>query len=341
MKAFAVTSPGRLDTIHLPVPELGPFDVLCRMQYGTVCAGTDARVVAGQAGPGVYPAVIGHESIGQVVLTGHAVRSFREGDYITRVGLPPSTDGSYHLAWGGMAEMGIARDHAALRLSGARRGEWFPYRVHQVIPSTLMEPALMPMFVTWRETLSYAHRIGFAAGTNVLISGTGASGLSFAAMARALGAPLVAVVGSESRRAAALAAGADLFVSYRDAAEVDQLVKDHRNRFNILVDATGIPASINRLLPALREGGTIGNYGLDDPDNYAINPTLAHSFTFYNGGYDEPETHWEVIDLVQHGKLDARHWIDPSKMFDWSNIPAAFAAAQDRSQIKPLINLHP
>lgn len=60
MKAAVVTSLGKLEVLDLPMPELGPYDVLCRMCYGSTCAGTDIHLMDGQHPyPVTFPTVLG------------------------------------------------------------------------------------------------------------------------------------------------------------------------------------------------------------------------------------------------------------------------------------------
>lgn len=339
MRALAVTAPSRIDVIDLEVPRVGPYDALCRMTYATICSGTDTHVIDGTFGPREYPRILGHESVGEVVEIGERVSAFRPGDHVTRVSVPPARDGSYSLAWGGMVEYGLARDHAAMAADGLPRSEWGVHRVNQVIPPGLMAPGLEPMLVTWRETSSFAHRLGVAHARRMVVSGSGANGLSFAAIARATGAVEVTLVGSAARLATASRVGADVTLSYTDDAGVARWVDSRVGTVDMVIDATGRRGSIDRLLPALRPGGTVAVYGLDDAGSYHLNPLRAPSFSFYNGGYDEAEAHDGVVELVRRGALDARAWIDTDRVFGWHDVDDAYAAARDHSLVKPLIDL--
>lgn len=338
MRAAAVTAPGRVEVIEVPLPSVGPYDVLCRARVGSVCAGTDTHVIDGTFGPAGYPKIIGHETIGEVVDVGAKVRSFAVGDLVTRVGAPESENGEYVLAWGGMVEFPMAKDHLAMAEDGVSRSEWWPYRVNCVIPAGLLPVRYTSLFITWRETLSYLLRAGIGSARRVVISGSGANGISMAALLRALGAEEVMLIGSPSRKSLCVGRVADRYLDYGAVEAIEDFVEAHVGTFDAVVDATGISGSVDVFLPVLRQGGVVGVYGLDDGPRYSLRPLGASSFTFYNAGYDEAETHDQVVDLVARGLLDPSVWIDETT-FGWESIPAAFLAARDRSLVKPLVDL--
>jgi Zn-dependent alcohol dehydrogenase len=72
----------------------------------------------------------------------------------------------------------------------------------------------------------------------------------------------------------------------------------------------------------------------------SFKPSAARgTFTFYNGGYDEAETHDKVIDFMRAGKLNAAHWLNLDAPFALKNIGEAFDALRERKLIKALIQL--
>jgi threonine dehydrogenase-like Zn-dependent dehydrogenase len=308
------------------------------MLYGAVCSGTDTHVIHGtfQEEEVVYPSIIGHESVGEVIEVGSAVRNFAPGDHITRVSAQESSVG-VALSWGGMCEFGVARDHVAMRQDGLAESEWADYSINQVIPSGIMTPAHEPMVITWRETHDYMRRLAFSRGERILISGSGANGLSLAAMGVLLGGQ-VTLIGSASRRIETERVGARA-IDYRSDAAVAELIDREAGAYSVVIDATGKSGSLDRLLPVLRPEATLGVYGMDDFDSYTLRPLRASSFRFYNDGYYEPDAHEPVMALIRDGQLDASVWIREEEAFDWSNIASAYAAAQDRSLVKPVVRL--
>lgn len=194
MKAAVVEKFGTLVVRDIPKPKPGDYEVLCEMQYGATCTGTDQHLIRGSfPWPISLPAVIGHESVGRVVEIGPKVRNFRLGDLITRVGVPAYE--GMHSYWGGYTEFGIAMDHWAMAADGLDRAKWEGARVNQIVPAAV-DPRAATMFTTWRETLSFITRMGVGAGASVLVVGSGGNGLSFANHAANLGATRVAMIGA-------------------------------------------------------------------------------------------------------------------------------------------------
>ncbi len=339
MKVAMIEKPGTLVVREVPMPAVGAYDVLCDLLYGATCTGTDQHLIHGRfPWPVSYPTILGHESIGRVVEVGAKVRNFEVGDLITRVGAPPAPDGSYNVNWGGFAEYGIAKDHQAMASDGLAPERWRPYRINQVVPPDI-DPAGATLFITWRETLSYLTRMGVGPGQSVLVIGSGGNGLAFAAHAANVGAAEIVVLGSAMREETARCAGATAYVDYRAAAVRDNLQTLCPEGFDFILDAVGKTDTADQVLPLLKAGGTLGIYGIDDFKKVLLHPLRTGTFTMYNGGYDEAETHARVVALVRAGKLDAEVWLDLGRPFSLENIHAAFAAVKARDMVKALVRL--
>ncbi len=175
MRAVIVERPKTLVVRTLSDPVPGPYEVLTQQLFGGICAATDRHLVDGELPiPGIsYPLILGHEAIGRVLEVGGKVRNLKVGDLITRTGAP-ATDGCAAY-WGGFAELGLARDFAAMRDDGAADADWQPHTINRVLPPGT-DPAAATMMITWRETLSYLNRLGPVAGKRLLIIGSGGNG---------------------------------------------------------------------------------------------------------------------------------------------------------------------
>jgi len=340
MRAAIVEKPGVLVVKDIPTPEIGEYDALCELLYGATCTGTDQHIIFDRMPWRIkYPTVLGHESIGQVVEVGRKVRNFRKGDLVTRVGTLPSPDGKFGVTWGGFAEFGIARDHWAMREDGLPQAEWNGFRVNQIVPPEF-DPAASTMIITWRETLSYLSRMGVEKGANLLVIGSGGNGLSFAAHARNLGLAEIIVVGNAKRGDIAREAGAMEYFDYKSENLVLLIADEYLDGFDFIIDAVGKKGQIDLFLPLLKPSGTMGIYGIDDYDKCEISPRKARgSFTYYNGGYDEEETHDQVISFLKKGLLKAYLWLDLEHPFPLEDIDKAFDAVRERKMVKALIGL--
>ncbi|MBF0246371.1 MAG: alcohol dehydrogenase catalytic domain-containing protein, partial [Planctomycetes bacterium] len=241
MKAAVIESAGKLVVRDLDMPPVGEYEALCETQYGALCTGTDNHLLHARP-PFCYwvklPAILGNESIGKVVKLGAKVRNLKEGDLVARVGHPGAN--GVGNAWGGFAELTLARDWQAMRDDGRPEGEWKNHTVNQVLPAGV-DAAQGTMFITWRETLSYMNRIGASQGKKVLVIGSGANGLSMANHAHNLGAEKVVLVGSSGRKQESLKVGCAAFVDYKAADGRAQALAVCPTGFDIAVDVVGSP----------------------------------------------------------------------------------------------------
>lgn len=342
MKAALIVKHGSITVQDMPEPQVGPYDAHCELLYGATCTGTDSHIIGGNF-PWIspLPTVLGHESVGRVVAVGKKVRHFRVGDLVTRVGTPAAPQAGISVTWGGFAEQGIAKDHWAMCADGLPAGEWSGHRVNQVIPYGIPETAA-PMFITWRETLSYLTRMGLTAGQSILVVGSGGNGLAFTAHAKNLGAAVVAMAGAPRLAAAAQAkGGVTHYVDYHHTDLVAALRQAVPGGFDMIIDAIGKQGVVSNVLPCLKVGGKVGVYGIDDFGQVSVNITRAcgHFTCQAHGNYDEPEAHQQVSDFIRQGKLDASLWYDLAAPYPLSQINAAFAAVQSRKSVKALVRL--
>lgn len=339
MKAAVVTENGSLEIREVPVPEINEYQALVKMCYGTTCAGTDQGLMDKKhPSPIFYPSILGHESVGRVIKTGSKVTSFKKGDLVSRVGAPAMPEIGLGICWGGFAQYGVATDWLAMERDGIPRSQWEKARVQKIIPDDIGEKTA-PMMITWRETLSYTNRLGVKAGDNVLVTGSGANALAFVRHCVYVGAN-VAVIGSASREELFIKAGAKVSMDYK-AADLAQRLKDlFPDGIDYIIDAVGYSGNVNKALSLIKRNGCVAVYGWHSRDKYAVNPFAAsHSFRVYNDGYDEPETHDEVIKRIREGFLDASMWYDMDSPVPLEDIASAYAALRERKALKYLIDL--
>jgi Zn-dependent alcohol dehydrogenase len=196
------------------------------------------------------------------------------------------------------------------------------------------------MVITWRETLSYETRMGVTEGASLLVFGSGGNGLAYVNHAANLGASPVAMVGAADREGLARRAGATHYFNYKDQNLGESVLDACEERFDFVLDAVGKIGAADLGLTLLKPGGTLGIYGLHDFGQCTITPLRSKgTFTFYNGGYDEAETHERVMAFIGAGKLDASIWLDLDNTYPLERINDAFDVVRDRKMVKALIRL--
>lgn len=340
MRAAVVETPGRLAIRTLSDPVPGPYQALTRQLYGGICAATDRHLVEGELPiPGIsYPLILGHEAIGEVIAVGDKVRNLKPGDLVTRTGAP-ATDGC-GANWGGFAELGLAYDFMAMRDDGLSEEEWQAHTINRVLPEGT-DPAAATMMITWRETLSYINRLGPVGGKRVLIIGSGGNGFSFLALAKALGASAIAMIGNPRWANKAARTGADAFADYRDPDAIANLRSvAQADGFDLMVDAVGHTGGIEGCLPLMAPGAAIGLYGIEALGERmeALARIAEQGYRTHGPGeYAEGEAHDQAVELMESGALDARVWFDPADPYPLDRIEDALAAVANRESLKAVV----
>lgn len=338
MKAAVITKDFQLQVWDLPEPSVGEYDVLCKMEYGTTCCGTDLRLMrGGHPRPIQYPTILGHESVGRVIEVGKKVKNFHCGDLVTRVGAPSGLLDGLTSSWGGFAEYGIAKDHWQMAKDGVERDGWDRYRVNQIVPKGI-DSKTAPMMITWRETFSYVKRLGVRENSRVLVLGSGANALAFVAHCTNLGAD-VWCVGNKDRRAVFASHNIHNYYDYKNENLKELLIQDHATALDFIIDGIGTSGTVNKLLFLLKKNGVVGIYGWNDRDTAGINPFMARdTFILYSGGYDEEEAHEAVSAMILKGMLKANDWYDLQNPVPLSQISDAYNDLKQHKALKILIS---
>src|SRR5579862_2138346 len=82
MEALLLTEYKKLEVVGMPVPEIGPDDVLVRVRACGIC-GSDVHGFDGSTGRRIPPLVMGHEAAGEVSRVGSEVHDLAVGDRVT------------------------------------------------------------------------------------------------------------------------------------------------------------------------------------------------------------------------------------------------------------------
>ncbi|MEJ8277400.1 zinc-dependent alcohol dehydrogenase [Pseudonocardia spirodelae] len=246
-------------------PRAGAGEVLLAVEAASLC-GTDRELAAwgsaAQAFAPALPVVLGHEGAGTVLEIGPGVEGLRAGD---RVALES------HLACGLCVPCRTGWAHACerTRILGMHVDGVFAERV--AVPAGIcvaVPDGVGPQTAALLESAGVAmhavQRCGYAvAGRSVLVSGCGPVGLAVVHLSRVLGAAhVVAVEPNPARRARAQAFGAvaldpaagDVVATCRDLA-------GRRGGFDVAVECSGAPGTLDPLLASLAVGATLVTVG--------------------------------------------------------------------------------
>jgi threonine 3-dehydrogenase len=264
MKALRKTLAGKgLQMEAVPVPSIGPTDVLVRVKATSIC-GTDLHIYGwdrwsqGRIKP---PVTLGHEFCGVVERAGEEVTAVRAGDFVSA---------EMHLNCGHCHQCRLGQAHICqnLRIIGIDLDGAFAEFVK--IPATniwKLDPAIPEHYGAILDPLGNAvHTVlaGPIAGQTVLVTGCGPIGLMSIAIAKACGSSTVfATETNEHRRAMAKEMGADLVLNPL-AEDPAKRIKEATGGTGVdaLLEMSGNPKAIQQGFQALRAGGRASLLGI-------------------------------------------------------------------------------
>lgn len=309
MKGLIVRGNGTLElSDQIPMPEIDDYEAVTKTIACGICNGTDLKLIEGKLkGFAEYPAVLGHESVGEVIRVGSKVRNLKVGDRVLRTILKPTE--KYNSLWGSFAEYGYVNDYAARIEDGVEADEGTC--THQVIPHNI-DPVDGVMIITLKEICSALHRLGLQRGMNVVVVGCGPVGISMAALAKVMGAGKLMLSGHhEERLNVAKKMGADRIINSKNENLI-QAVRDYMPEgVDLFVDCVGRADIIDQGMQVVKETGKIGLYGIGmhtgdliDWDNAPYNFQI-HSVQ-WPVSQEERKVHDEVIGYVVDGKINLK-----------------------------------
>ncbi|HHW10467.1 MAG TPA: zinc-dependent alcohol dehydrogenase family protein [Firmicutes bacterium] len=301
MLAAIIERPHHLELRRVPVPDIKPDEALVKVAASGIC-GTDLHIYEGQF-ISRYPLVAGHEFAGIIVKTGAEVEGFAPGDMVA---CDPSIycEHCYYCLrnrqnhcenwqalgvtrWGGFAEY-VAVPKQCL---------------HKVKSCSLPEAAFIEPLACVVWGLEQARP---ELGDQVLIYGAGAIGLLHLQMALRTGTSAVTVVDKRtdrlelaSRLGAARTVPAD--------GHEDHTLKELAPRgFSLVIDATGVPAVVEKALGQVQNAGKLLIFGVcPQQARISISPYEIYRRDLkIIGSFAIRKTFAQAVDLMESGAVD-------------------------------------
>jgi threonine 3-dehydrogenase len=314
MKALAKlgAAPG-FSLIEVPIPEIGPTDVLIHVEKAGVC-GTDYHIYAWDKWAQARikpPLVVGHEFMGTVVAVGDAVRSVKVGDRVSAEG---------HIAdlTCVLCRTGQAHICERVEIIGVDRdGAFAEYVAMPEYNIWKLDPAIPDEYAAIFDPLGNAVHTVMAAGVSiksVVITGVGSIGLMAIPVARAAGASSVyAVDVNPTKLELAKRLGADETFLATQSGLVDEIKRrTNGDGVDVLLEMSGSGTAIDTGLQMVRNGGTAALLGIPSD---AVNINLAERIIFKGltvlgiNGRRMFETWYQTQALVKSGRVDLREII--------------------------------
>jgi len=275
MKAWVLGDPGQLSLVQKPVPAPKASEVLVRIDAVAIC-GTDHDVIA--HGP---PAMIegglpfnknftpGHEYMGTVAALGPGVDEYRVGE---RVAVEIHAGcGQCKRCRSGMYTscLNYGKNYGAVnkghRANGfTTDGGFCEYQVNSVntlvrVPDDMSDAEATLIVTAGTSMYGLTELGGLVAGESVAVIGPGAIGLLAVAVAKALGADPVMLVGTrDSRLEIGRRLGADVVVNSRTEDPV-AVAKGLTGGLGVdyVVECAGAETALNQAVHMLSRGGKL------------------------------------------------------------------------------------
>lgn len=262
MKAAVVPALGQpLDIREVPVPEVGPGQVLMRVRASGVCH-TDLHAAEGDwpVKPSA-PFIPGHEGVGEVAAVGAGVTHLKEGD---RIGAPwlHTACGRCEHCVGGWETLCPDQQMTGYTVDGGY-AEFVRADANFVglLPDGLEFGPAAPVLCAGVTVYKGLKETEARPGQWVAISGIGGLGHMAVQYAKAMGLNVVAVDVSEDKLALARSLGAEMTFHAREQDPVGELQKLMGGVHGVLVTAVS-NAAFEQAVGMLRRGGFMSLVGL-------------------------------------------------------------------------------
>jgi propanol-preferring alcohol dehydrogenase len=303
---YEVGEPLRIDRI--PVPKLGPGDVLVEIKACGIC-GSDVHIVYEGVTPTAYtPMTLGHEPSGIIFGIGSEVKDWKIGDRVTIN--PFLTCGQCINCLSGNSQVCLSRRVIGIHTEGglaeflkvpAKNLVYLPENIPFDQGGIIVDAVATPFHAV-------TNRGGLKAGGKVAVFGCGGLGVHGVQIAKVSGASLVIAVDAiDSVLERAKKVGADEVINPRKENPVEK-IKEMTGGMGVdlAVEFVGLKETIEQAVRSVRVGGRIVVVGLG-PETIFLPPptTFVRTELSFLGSYGSTTLEIQnVVDLVTSGKLD-------------------------------------
>lgn len=276
MKAAVYRGPGQISVESVPIPEVGPRDVLIRVRACGIC-GSDLHSY--KAGFYIKPGqIMGHEFMGEIAALGEEVAGLELGERVT--GFSINVCGRCY--WCSKGQFVLCPDLFKKSTGYGRPGALAEYvLIENAVPGVTVhrlpdeiDDVTGAMVEPVSVGVGAVASAGVKAGDKVIVLGAGMIGNACMQAARAAGAGFVGVTEvSPVRLAAASELGADAVfdASSGDALEWAKSVVgvgpyhfSEGAMADVVIEAAGAVSTIQQSFEMVRSGGTIAFVGLPE-----------------------------------------------------------------------------
>jgi L-iditol 2-dehydrogenase len=255
MRAAVYHSNDDIRIEEMPVPEIGPGEMLVRVESSGICGSDVMEWYRLEKAP----VVLGHEIAGTVEETGRGVTRFSSGDRVSAAHHVPCGECLY-------CERGQYSLCDTLRSTNFDPGgfaEFVRIPAINVEKGTFLLPGGLSFDkAAFIEPLACVVRglnvAGFSGGRSALVLGSGISGLLFIKLLRSMGAGAVVATDVDgSRLEAARRMGADEAIHASEASPERMRELGGGRLFDLVITCAGVEEAVQQAWRSVDRGGTI------------------------------------------------------------------------------------
>ena len=342
MLAVVYHGPNDLRIEEVPVPEVGPGELLIKVLSASIC-GTDIRIIHGNhrmysSGTVRIP---GHEVVGNIAKVGEGLTSFIEGE---RVFIAPNM-GCGHCEQCVSGNNNLCSNYDALGVTmDGGFAEYMRVPANSVQQGNVIklddsvDSAVAALMEPFACVLRGQNALHIKPGEVVLIIGAGPIGVMHTKLAKLRGAGRVIVSEPMADRAAQVKRmGADRVVNPIEEDLKAVINEESKGRgADVIIVAAPVHAVQESALQLSAIGGRINFFGGLPKDRPTINfdSNLVHYKELIVTGTTACSTNdcWQAAQIANSGLVDLTDLV--SQRFPLKDAVAAFAAAEDRKSLK-------
>jgi L-iditol 2-dehydrogenase len=307
MKSLLLSSYNHLEIADMPLPVVGPNEVMVRVEACGIC-GSDVHGYDGSSGRRIPPIVMGHEAAGTVAAVGSQVRGYAEGDRVTF----DSTVYCGHCSFCLSGDVNLCDNRQVIGVSCGdyrRHGAFaefvvVPERILYHLPATISfaQAAMLEAVSVALHAVRVSEARG---GETALVLGAGMIGLLTLQAARAAGCSPVLVADVDATRLElARQAGADGIIDSKSANLLAEVHKHTGGRgVDLAFEAVGRNETVAAAIDCTRKGGTVTLVGNIQPEVTLPLQKVVSRQIRLQGSCASAGEYPQAIELVANGKI--------------------------------------
>ena len=310
MKSLLLSEYNHLEVTDMPLPAVGPEEVLVRVETCGIC-GSDVHGYDGSSGRRIPPIVMGHEAAGTVESAGSDVRGFAAGDRVTF----DSTVYCGACPFCASGDVNLCDNRQVIGVSCGDYRRHGAFAEFVVVPQRILYP--LPASISFAEAAMleavsvalHAVRISEArGGETALVIGAGMIGLLTLQAARAAGCAQVFVSDVDATRLSlANQVGADRTLHASGGELLTEIHKLTGGRgVDIVYEAVGRNETVASAIDCARKGGTVTLVGNITPEVKLPLQKVVSRQIRLQGSCASSGEYPQAIELIASGKIQVK-----------------------------------